>query len=95
MRHHFAVAHIAFTSQLQRFTETPEFDTPAATLGEALAAAFERNARLRPYILDEQGHLRQHVVIFIEDRRAQDRIGLSDPLAPADRVYVLQALTGG
>jgi len=87
--------HVAFTSQLQRFTETPEIDTSAATLREALAAAFEANPRLRHYVLDEQGHLRQHVVIFIGGRRVVDRIGLSDALAAQDRVYVLQALTGG
>jgi molybdopterin synthase sulfur carrier subunit len=89
------MAHVAFTSQLQRFTETPEIDTSAATLREALAAAFEVNPRLRHYVLDEQGHLRQHVVIFIGGRRVVDRIGLSDALAAQDRVYVLQALTGG
>ena len=87
--------HVAFTSQLQRFTETPEFDTPAATLREAMDAAFEINPRLRHYVVDEQGHLRQHVAVFIEGRRVADRVGLSDALLPTDRVYVLQALTGG
>ena len=86
---------LAFTSQLQRFTEAPELRTSAATLREALDAAFDANPRLRHYILDEQGHLRQHVVVFIEGRRALDRTGLSDALAPDDKVYVLQALTGG
>ncbi len=89
------MAHVAFTAQLQRFTDAPEFHTGAATLREALEDAFGRSARLRPYILDEQGHLRQHVVVFIEGRRVRDRVALTDPLAPADRVYVLQALTGG
>ena len=87
--------HVTFTAQLQRFTETPEFDTAAATLREALDAAFELNPRLRHYVLDEQGHLRQHVVVFIDGRRVADRVALSDVLAPHDKVYVLQALTGG
>jgi molybdopterin converting factor small subunit len=86
---------VAFTSQLQRFTETPEIDTAATTLRQALAAAFELNPRLRHYVLDEQGHLRQHVIVFIGGRRVVDRVGLSDALAPDDKVYVLQALTGG
>ena len=89
------MAHVAFTAQLQRFTETPEFDTTAATLREALEAAFGLNARLRQYILDEQGHLRQHVVVFIAGRRVVDRVTLGDALAPDDKIYVLQALTGG
>jgi sulfur-carrier protein len=87
--------HVTFTSQLQRFTETPEFDTAAATLRAALDAGFELNPRLRHYVLDEQGHLRPHVVVFIEGRRASDRETLTDALAPDDKVYVLQALTGG
>lgn len=87
--------HVAFTSQLQRFTETPELHTTAATLREALEAAFAINPRLRHYVLDEQAHLRPHVVVFIDGRPAVDRAGLSDALAPDDRVYVLQALTGG
>lgn len=87
--------HVAFTSQLQRFTETPELQTTAATLREALEAAFDINPQLRHYVLDEQGHLRPHVVVFIDGRHAVDRAGLSDALAPDDKVYVLQALTGG
>jgi molybdopterin synthase sulfur carrier subunit len=86
---------VAFTSQLQRFTETPQFNTSAATLREALDAAFDINPRLRHYVLDEQGHLRSHVVVFIDGRRVVDRLTLSDSLAPDDKVYVLQALTGG
>lgn len=87
--------HLAFTAQLQRFTQTPELDTTATTLREALEAAFDLNPRLRHYVLDEQGHLRPHVVVFIEGRRASDRETLTDALAPDDKVYVLQALTGG
>jgi molybdopterin synthase sulfur carrier subunit len=86
---------VAFTSQLQRFTETPVFYTAAATLREAMEAAFDINPRLRHYVLDEQGHLRPHVAVFIDGRRVVDRTTLSDALAADDKVYVLQALTGG
>lgn len=89
------MAHVAFTAQLQRFTETPAFDTEAATLRQAFEAAFALNPRLRSYVLDEQGHLRRHVAVFIEGRRVVDRVALNDALAPGDKVYVLQALTGG
>ncbi len=87
--------HVAFTAQLQRFTQAPAFHTTAATLHEALEEAFELNPRLRHYVLDDQGHLRQHVVVFIAGRRALDRLTLTDALAPDDEVHVLQALTGG
>ena len=89
------MALIEFTPQLRRFVDTPLVDTPAARLGEGLDAAFEINPRLRGYILDDQGHLRPNVVIFIDGRRARDLRGLTDPLRPDSRVHVLQALSGG
>ena len=46
---------------------------PAQTLRGALDAAFELNPRLRGYVLDDQGHLRANVVVFIDGRRIRDR----------------------
>ena len=89
------MAHIVFTPQLRRFTETPELDTPATSLRAALEAAFAVNPRLRGYVLDDQGHLRGNVVAFIDGRRCTDRVMLDDVLAPDSRVHVLQALSGG
>jgi hypothetical protein len=86
---------IVFTPQLKRFTATPEVDTPAATLREGLEAAFTCNPMLRGYVLDDQGHLRPNVVVFIDGRRCADRVRLDDPLAPQSQVHVLQALSGG
>lgn len=93
--HHCVMPRVVFTPQLRRFTETPEVDSPAATLGAALDDAFRVNPRLRGYILDDQGHLRANVVVFIDGERSVDRIGLSDPLREHSRVHVLQALSGG
>ncbi|MDB5823030.1 MAG: thiamine biosynthesis protein ThiS [Herminiimonas sp.] len=86
---------IVFTQQLRRFTEVPEVDSAATTLRGAMEAAFAANARLRSYILDEQGHLRQHVVVFIDGHRIRDRMRLDDALKPGSTVHVLQALSGG
>lgn len=89
------MAHVVFTPQLRRFTDTPELHTPAATLREALEAAFAINPRLRGYVLDDQGHLRSNVVVFIDGRRCQERVRLADTLQPGSQVHVLQALSGG
>ena len=89
------MARIIFTPQLRRFIEAPEVDTPAATLRDALEVAFTSNPRLRGYVLDEQGHLRTNVVVFIDGQRSRERHTLADVLQPASRVYVLQALSGG
>ena len=89
------MARIVFTQQLKRFTETPEVTAPAATLRAALEAAFVVNPRLRGYVLDDQGHLRANVVIFIDGRRSSDRVALTEALPPDSTVHVLQALSGG
>lgn len=86
---------VVFTPQLRRFTATPTVDSGAATLRAALEDAFTVNPRLRGYVLDEQGHVRPNVVIFIDSRRCDDRVALTEPLTAGCTVHVLQALSGG
>jgi sulfur-carrier protein len=86
---------VSFTPQLRRFVDAPEVDCTATTLRDALMACFKHNPRLRGYVLDDQGHLRPNVVVFIDGQRSRDRVGLSDALRPDSAVYVLQALSGG
>lgn len=86
---------VVFTQQLRRFTEVPEVSTTARTLRAALDDAFAGHPQLRAYILDEQGHLRKNVAIFIDGQRVRDHVSLTDPLAVASQVHVLQALSGG
>lgn len=89
------MARVHFTPQLRRFVDAPEVETDAASLREGLEAAFVLNPRLRGYVLDEQGHLRANVTIFIDGRRLRDLQALSDPLGPASQIHVFQALSGG
>jgi sulfur-carrier protein len=86
---------ISFTPQLARFTATPEVETSAQTLREALEAAFAINPQLRGYVLDDQGHMRANVVAFVDGRRCENRVALTDPLHADSRVHILQALSGG
>lgn len=87
--------HVSFTPHLRRFLEVPEITTSAATLRQALEDAFASNPALRGYVLDDQGHLRANMVVFIDGLRSTDRTGLADALAPGARVFVMQALSGG
>ncbi|PHV08979.1 thiamine biosynthesis protein ThiS [Janthinobacterium sp. BJB412] len=89
------MAQLIFTQQLGRFLPVPQLSIDAADLRAALDAAFAGQPRLRGYVLDEQGHLRQNVVIFIDGKRSRDRALLDDALAPDSQVYILQALSGG
>jgi sulfur-carrier protein len=86
------MAELHFTPQLRRFTEAPQLHCEAATLSEALTAAFAVNPRLRGYLLDDQGGLRPNVAVFVDGRRSTD---LHAALAPSSQVHVLQALSGG
>jgi hypothetical protein len=65
------------------------------TVRAALDAVFIDHGALRGYVLDDQGHLRKHVAIFVDGARVQDREQLSDAVRPESEIYVLQALTGG
>lgn len=84
---------VTFTANLQRLVAAPSAQVPGATVREALEAVFAQNPRLRGYILDDQGALRRHVIVFVGDQPVNDRSGLSDP-ASGD-ISVLQALSGG
>lgn len=86
---------IAFTQQLRRFVDAPEVAAQSLTLRTALEEVFVQHPRLRGYVLDDQGHLRTHVVVFIDGQRVRDRVRLEESLAPDSRVHVLQALSGG
>ena len=89
------MAQLHFTQQLARFTAVPRVETDAVALRPGLECAFALNPLLRGYVLDDQGHLRDNVVIFIDGRRCADRRRLDDPLQADSQVYVLQALSGG
>jgi hypothetical protein len=89
------MAHIFFAASIQRHVATPEREIDAHTLGEALEAVFSEQPRLRGYIVDDQGALRQHLSVFVDGQRVRDRQHLSDALGAASRVYVVQALSGG
>jgi molybdopterin synthase sulfur carrier subunit len=86
---------VVFTSNLQRHVNCPEALVAAGTVGSALAQVFAAQPQARGYVLDEQGHLRKHVAVFVDGQRVRDRERLSDPVGEASEIYVLQALTGG
>ncbi|MCI0341795.1 MAG: MoaD/ThiS family protein [Planctomycetales bacterium] len=86
---------VVFTPVLQRHVEATPATVPGATVREALEATFAAVPRLRGYVLDDQGALRHHVVVFVDGEAVRDRERLSDPVTPAAEITVLQALSGG
>jgi molybdopterin converting factor small subunit len=70
-------------------------DAPGANVRDVLDNLFATNPRLRSYILDDQGRLRQHVHIYVNGARIADPVRLADAVGDDDEVFVFQALTGG
>ena len=86
---------VIFTSNLQRYVRLPEREVTGETVAQALAGIFADTPEVRDYVLDEQGHVRKHVHIYVNGRRIADRERLSDIVTPTSEIYVLQALSGG
>jgi molybdopterin converting factor small subunit len=86
---------IQFTSHLQHFLDCPPVDVCGETVRAVLEAVFTENPKLRGYLLDDQGRLRQHVVVFVDNEPLEDRERLSDPVKDSSEVFVMQALSGG
>ena len=89
------MARVSLTSNLQRHLSCPPVDVGGETVRALLESVFETNPRLRSYLLDDQGRLRKHVKIFVNDRVVADASGLSDRVGADDEVFVFQALSGG
>jgi molybdopterin synthase sulfur carrier subunit len=89
------VASVVFTQNLKRHVECPDVSAPGASVREVLDRVFADHPRMRGYVVDEQGALRKHMVIFIDGRQIDDRQQLSDPVLPGSELYVMQALSGG
>lgn len=90
-----AVPHVTFTAALERHLSAPAAKVSGSTVREALEEVFRGNPRLRGYVLDDQGRLRKHVVVFVNGEPVADRDGLADRVGAAARVFVMQALSGG
>ena len=89
------MAQLKFTQHIQRRLAAPPMDVPGSTVREALDNAFREQPKLRTYVLDDQGRLRKHVVIFIDGRMVADRGELSDNVGENSELLVMQALSGG
>jgi len=86
---------VSFTPNIQRHVSCPPAGVEGDTVRQALDAVFQANPRARAYVLDEQGAVRRHMVVFVDGRQVLDRQHLSDPVPRDGEIYVAQALSGG
>ena len=91
----FSMATIRFTQNIQRHVACPTCEAAGSTLRTVLDEYFRENEKARGYVLDEQGKIRQHMVVFIDGELVRDRDSLSDRVEPNSMIDVIQALSGG
>lgn len=89
------MARVEFTPNLQRHLECPARTVPGNTVRDVLDNYFASVPRARRYILDDQGAMQRHVVVFVGNHPVADRQRLSDPVTDEQTVFVFQALSGG
>lgn len=89
------MAKIVFTANIQRHVACPDREADGATVADVPRIVFADNPRARGYILDDQGALRRHMLIFLDGEIIHDRIKLSDLVAKESTIHVYQALSGG
>jgi hypothetical protein len=76
-------------------SESVTLQTNATTLRGALEDLFREYPQIRGYVVDERGVIRHHVVVFVDNVAATDKVQQTEPLTPSSEVYVFQALSGG
>ena len=86
---------VSFAPHLQRHVACPTQMVAATNLADALMAAFLAAPAMQSYVLDEQGHVRKHVAVFVNNEMIASRRDLSLALSANDSIMVIQALSGG
>ena len=86
---------VQFTDNIQRHVKCPPAEVPGETVREVLNAYFSNNSSASSYVLDDQGALRKHMVIFVNSQQITDRDKLSDRVPCDGTVEIIQALSGG
>ena len=89
------MARVTFTHTIQRHVPCPPAEADGGTVREVLECVFTANPAAREYVLDDQGAVRRHMVVFVNGRQITDRARLSDPVPADGEVCVMQALSGG
>ncbi len=89
------MVRLTFTRNLQRFVDCPPGEVEGTTVREALVAYCAERPQVWRYVFDDQGAVRQHVAVFVNNSMLVDRRHQSDVVGPNDEIYVMQALSGG
>lgn len=67
----------------------------ATTFGGSIEALLESYPLLRPHLYDDQGALRDHINLFLNDQNIRWLGDWETSLHPGDTVTIVQAVSGG
>ncbi|HEX5614382.1 MAG TPA: MoaD/ThiS family protein [Acidimicrobiia bacterium] len=85
--------NVRIPTPLRSYTgQAPSVQLEASDLAEVFAILDERFPGIRFRVIDEQGRIRRHMKVFVNDESVRD---LSTVLQPTDEVTIMQALSGG
>jgi molybdopterin converting factor small subunit len=84
---------VRIPTPLRSYTNEEKWvESEGATIAELLADLDTQFPGIRFRVVDEQGRLRQHMKIFVDQEAVRD---LTTPVTDADEVTIMQALSGG
>jgi molybdopterin synthase sulfur carrier subunit len=84
---------VRIPTPLRSYTsQQPVVDADGDTLGEILADLDRRYPGIRFRVVDEQGRLRKHMKVFVNQDSTRD---LATVVDRSDEVVLMQALSGG
>jgi photosystem II stability/assembly factor-like uncharacterized protein len=76
---------------LDRADGRAEVQVPGATVVQALRALEDDHPRLAGWVLDDRGHIREHVAVFLSGERARG----DESITGEDRLEIVGAVSGG
>ena len=83
---------------LREFTagrSTVDIESSPTTLAEALSALWTLYPGVRDRVATEQGHVREHINIFIGDENSRYTGGLASPVTSGAEISIVPAVSGG
>ena len=85
------MATVSLRAPLKDLAGGRDLEISGDTVGDVIRALEAQHPKLRGWILDEQGHVRPHVNVFVNgERMAEDAA-----VGPTDRLHVLASISGG
>ena len=88
-----ATVRVRLAALLHSYTgSVKEIEVPGGTILEVMAALDERFPGIAFRVIDEQGHIRPHMNVFVGEDLERNE---SAPIPPGSEVYVVGALSGG